>query len=164
MELKDWIIMLTPIIINFFISIIVINYQSRINKKIKKMEKSQNRREAIIDEYIQIISEFTRDVNIICKKIVFFRDVDSMEVLRDHFLKFSSFCNQYKFLAKKHEQQIDSIRKKTLYDLSIIKEYTKQRREKENIDLLESLRKNVIDNLSELCFELRDLQEKAMDL
>ncbi len=125
MNTKDWILLIVPLVVNGICSAIVIKYQNFLNEKLKKIEKSQIRKDTIFDSYLEILTELNDIVFILLSKFRLREDLkEDSEILKNRTNALTLFFNNNKFLLKNNEDKIELIRAKCGYSLFRLSQYT----------------------------------------
>lgn len=158
---KDWILLIFPILINSIFSIVIIFFQNRLNIRIKKVEKSQSRKDLVIDEYLKILTELSESVFITSAKLKLGEDIAEMKELKERTNALTAFINNNRFLLKGHIERVELIRAKCGYSLCNIDRYIElDKNACEDYSLLEL----IINDLKIACDTIQELKKEAIDM
>lgn len=124
MNTKDWILLIVPLVVNGICSIIVITYQYFLNEKLKKIEKSQIRKDTIFDSYLEILTELNDIVFILLSKFRLREDLkEDSEILKNRTNALTLFFKNNKFLLEDNKDKVELIRAKCGYSLFRLSQY-----------------------------------------
>lgn len=115
MTKREMILLVVPSVLNSLLSLIIIIYQTKLDAKIKKIEKAQLRKDDIIDEYIRILSDVGESIFFVLQKLRAYKEIkEDLNKMDENINICLSYCRNNYFLLNKHEKRIISVRSKCL--------------------------------------------------